>query len=147
MTKLTRTIIAMALLTAVAAAAGGWMGIRYGLEQSRSHTGLDDLLHHELNLTADQNQRIEQLEAEFATTRRMREDQMRAASRELATAIAADPTYGERAQAAIDRFHAAESALQVETVKHVLAMRTVLTEEQIRRFDEAISKALTSDPS
>lgn len=145
MTALTRMVVGVALLTALAAAAGGWIGIQYGLRDARSSPGLDEILHSELNLTPDQERRIEALETQFAARRKSLEDEMRAANRDLAAAIAAEPIFGPRAQSAIDRFHTAESALQEETVKHVLSMRTVLTPEQIMRFDEAISTALTSD--
>ena len=147
MSALTRSIVGVILLTAVAAGAGGWAGVHYGLRETRSNLGLDDLLHHELQLTPEQNGRIEALESGFAMKRKALEDEMRAANRDLAMAIATEPDYGAQARAAIERFHAAESTLQEETVKHVLSMRTVLTPPQIKRFDEAISKALTSDPS
>jgi Spy/CpxP family protein refolding chaperone len=140
-------IVGVTLLTALAAAAGGWAGIHYGLRETRSNLALDDLLHHELQLTPEQNSRIETLESGFAMKRKALEDEMRAANRDLAAAMAVEPNYGPRAQAAIERFHTAERTLQEETIRHVLAMRTVLTPEQIMRFDEAISKALTSDPS
>ena len=140
-------IIAVTLVTAIAAAAGGWAGVHYGLRETRSNLGLDDLLHHELNLSPDQDRRIEALESSFVTKRKTLEDEMRAANHDLAGAIVAEPDYGPRARSAIERFHAAERKLQEETVKHVLSMRTVLTPEQITRFDAAISKALTSDPS
>lgn len=133
------------LLTALAAAAGGWAGIRYGLEQARTHLSLDMLLHSELNLSSEQNRRIEALEGDFAARRTMLESEMRAANRDLAAAIATEHAYGPRGQAAIERFHTAERALQEETVRHVLAMRTVLTPEQTNRFDDAVSTALRSD--
>ncbi len=147
MPAFTRSVVGLILLTALAAAAGGWAGVHYGLRTTQTNLGLDALLHHELQLTAEQDSRIEALESSFATKRETLEDEMRAANRDLAAAIAAEPDYGPKARAAIERFHAAESMLQEETVKHVLAMRTVLSPEQIKRFDEAISKALTSDPS
>jgi Spy/CpxP family protein refolding chaperone len=106
---------------------------------------LDEILHTELGLTPDQEQRIEAMEAQFAFRREALENEMRAANRDLAAAIVGEHVYGPRAQSAIERFHAAESALQEETIKHVLAMRTVLTPEQVTRFDEAISTALISD--
>lgn len=140
-----RVAVAVVVLTAIAAAAGGWAGIHYGVSASRGRPGLDELLHTELNLTADQNRRIEALESKFATRRANLEAEMRAANRELAAAIGSEHAYGPRAQSAIDRFHRAESALQEETVKHVLAMRTVLNSEQAARFDQTVSKALTSD--
>lgn len=145
MPSLARTVVGVALLTALAAGAGGWIGIRYGLRESRSPPGLDEVLHRELNLTAEQDQRIHALEAEFAVRRMQLEEEMRAANRDLAAAIAAEPTYGVRARMAIERFHAAESQLQELTVQHVLAMRTVLTPEQMTRFDEEVARALTAN--
>ena len=142
-----RIVAAVTLFTALAAAVGGWAGVHYGLRETQSNLALDELLHHELNLTSDQNTRIEALEASFADTRKKLEDEMRAANRDLAQALLAEPEYGPRAQSAIARFHAAESGLQEETVKHVLAMRKVLTPEQITRFNDAIQKTLTADPS
>ena len=145
MAPLARIVAAVLFLTAIAAAAGGWAGIRYALTEERSRTGLDEVIHRELNLAPEQNWRIEALETQFAARRAALEQDMRAANRDLAAAIAAEHVFGPRAQSAIERFHKAESALEEETVKHVLAMRTVLTPEQMRRFDEAISKSLTSD--
>lgn len=145
MTSFARMVIGVGLLTAIAGAAGGWIGVQYGLGQARPSPGLDEILHNELNLTAEQEQRIHQFEAQFAIRRQTLEDEMRAANRDLAAAIQTEPDYGPQAQSAIERFHAAESALQEETVKHVLAMRTVLSPEQITRFDQAIAAALTSD--
>jgi Spy/CpxP family protein refolding chaperone len=145
MTSLTRMAIGIVLLTVLAAAAAGWAGIQYGLTQAHPNPGLDEILHTELGLTPDQEQRIEAMEAQFAFRREALENEMRAANRDLAAAIVGEHVYGPRAQSAIERFHAAESALQEETIKHVLAMRTVLTPEQVTRFDEAISTALISD--
>lgn len=145
MDALTRMVAGVLVLTVLAAAAGGWAGFRYGSSEDRSRPNLDALIHSELNLTADQDNRIEDLEKQFAARRTTLETEMRAANRDLAAAIEAEHAYGPRAQSAIERFHAAESALQEETVKHVLAMRTVLTPPQIVQFDAAVSAALTSD--
>ena len=142
---LSRWMIGIVVLTALAAGEGGWAGIQYGLRQAHPSPGLDELLHSELNLSPEQDRRIEAMEAQFSARREALENEMRGANRDLAAAIAAEPVYGPRIQSAIERFHAAESALEEETIKHVLAMRTVLTPEQIARFDEAISAALTSD--
>jgi nickel and cobalt resistance protein CnrR len=145
MKSFVRMAFGLIVLTAIAAAVGGWAGIRYGLTEDRPRIGLDEVIHRELNLTPEQNRKIETLEDQFAARRAALEQEMRAANRELAEAITAEHAYGPRAQSAIERFHKAESTLQEETVQHVLAMRTVLTNEQMRRFDEAISKSLTSD--
>ncbi len=142
MSPFLRTALAIVLLTAVTAAAAGWAGVQYGLSQARPRPGLDQLVHHQLDLTADQNRRIEALERRYAARRAVLEGQMRAADRDLAQAIAAEHVYGPRARQAVLRFHAAMGELQEETIRHVLAMRAVLTPAQASRFDRTVAKAL-----
>ncbi len=145
MSPFARTVTAMVVLTAALTAIAGWAGVRYGLSQSRPRPGLDQLVHHQLGLTADQNQRIEALETAYAARRTALEGEMRAADRDLAAAISADHAYSPRAEQAVLRFHAAMGELQEATIKHVLAMRAVLTPQQARRFDKTVSKALAPD--
>ncbi len=145
MSGLSRTVVLMLAATVLAGAAGGWLGVRYGLHQSRSDASLDQVLHHELKLSAQQQQQIEAMESDFGQRRKALEDQMRAANRELATAIRTQHGYGPDAQRAIEHFHQAMGALQEQTIRHVFEMRTVLTPEQVRRFDQAVSHALESD--
>ena len=139
-----RAAAVMLALTAVSAAAGGWVGVRYG-NQSAGADGLDELLHHELNLSTDQQRQIEAMEQRFAEQRRQLEGQMRVADGALATAIVNEHRYGPQARQAIETFHAAMATLQEDTVQHVLAMRTVLTTEQAQQFDQTVAKALNSD--
>jgi Spy/CpxP family protein refolding chaperone len=145
MTAISRAALAMLLLTLVAAAAGGWVGVRYGSDSARPSASLDDLLHHELKLTDDQRQRISVMEQQFAARRHALEGQMRAANRALATAIVQEHRYGPEAHQAIEDFHAAMASLQEETIQHVLSMRAVLTPAQAQQFDETIARALNSD--
>jgi Spy/CpxP family protein refolding chaperone len=136
----------MLILTVLAAAGAGWFGVHYANEQAaRASTNLDELLHHELDLSADQRQRLAALEQGYAGRRRPLEDQMRAANHALAKAIVNEHRYGPQARQAIENFHAAMQTLQEETIQHILAMRAVLTPEQARRFDQTVAKALDSD--
>ena len=145
MRGLAPTALGVVVLTMLAAAVGGWIGVRYGMhEAKRSPPTLDEVVHQGLHLTSAQQQRIAALEAAFAKRQATLEDEMRAADRDLAQAIVAEHRYGPRAQQAIDRFHAAMKALQQETVIHVLAMREVLTPEQAKRFDETVMQVLAS---
>lgn len=139
-----RPVIFLLLLTLVAGAVGGALGVTYGGRMSRAQPNLDTLIHHELGLTAEQNARIETLEQQFAERRKILHAEMQAANRDLAAALDKEHAYGPQAQAAIDRFHHAEEALQVATIKHVLAMRSVLNQEQSKKFDRAIHQALTA---
>lgn len=145
MTGMSRTVLAMLAVTVVAAAAGGWLGVRYGAGTAHGTENLDQLLHHELKLTADQQQRLAALEADFAARRAALEGRMRAANRELAAAILSQHRYGPDAEQAIQHFHEAMQSLQEETIRHVFAMRAVLTPEQDRQFDEAVARSLSPD--
>lgn len=143
---LTRTAWIVILLTLLAAAGGGWVGIHYGLRETRA-PNLDEFLHHKLDLTADQDKQIASLEAEFAARRKALDQDMQAANRALADTILKEHVYGADAKAAIERFHAAAATLQETTIMHILAMRAVLTPEQAQRFDIVVSEALRADPS
>lgn len=137
-----RTFLAMLVVTVVAAAFAGWAGVQYGMHQSQGAADLDTTLHRDLDLTAEQDQKIQALEQHFAAERARLQGEMTAANRDLARAITQKHAYGPEAQQAIDRFHRAMSALQEATIKHVLAMRSVLTPEQARIFDQTVVKAL-----
>ena len=139
-----RTAFVMIVLAALAAGAGGWVGVRYGQGHARPTTSLNELLHHQLDLSADQRRQLAAMEAAYAARRRVLEDQARAANRELATALLTHHRYGPQAQQAIDHFHAAMKMLEEQTVMHVLAMRSVLTPIQAKKFDQTVDKALDS---
>lgn len=145
--SLWRGVFLALVLTAFAAAVGGWAGVGFGLRQAHAQPGLDEALHHELGLSADQERRIEVLEASYAVRRKSLNAEMRAANGELAAAISAEHAYGPEARHAVSRFHAAMGALQEQTILHVLAMRAVLTPDQARRFDASVSRALSSNPT
>lgn len=145
MKTISRTVIAMLAITALAGIAGGWFGVRYGLQQARASASLDVLLHRELNLSADQQRRLAAMEVSFRARRTILEDQMRASNRELAAAILSEHRYGPAAEQAIEHFHAAMKTLQEETIQHVLSMRAVLTPQQAQQFDRTVARALESD--
>jgi Spy/CpxP family protein refolding chaperone len=147
LSRLVRITLVIALLTALAAAFGGWAGVRIGVHQAGERAGLDEIVHDRLHLTRVQQTRIGAMEAVFATRRDALEAEMRAANLDLAAAIDAEHVYGPRARQAVTRFHEAMGRLQEETIRHVMAMRAVLTPEQARRFDGLIDKALEPPPA
>lgn len=142
MSPVARGLLLTVLLAALAGAIGAWGGARYVLRE-RHQPSLHEFVHEELALSAEQNQRLEGLEQDFAVRRRAREAELRAANAELAAAIQARHEYSPQVKAAVERFHMAMGELQKETILHVLAMRTVLTPEQAVKFDRRISEALT----
>lgn len=140
-----RTFVGMLLVTVIAAGLAGWGGVRYGLHQSET-TDLDSLVHHDLQLTPEQERQIQALEADYATARIALQAEMRAANRDLSAAITQDHSFDPKARQAIARLHAAMGTLQEKTVQHVLAMRAVLTPAQAQEFDKKVAKALGVSP-
>ena len=141
-----RSFLVMLLVTVLAAAAAGWAGVQYGLNQPEE-TDLDAAIHHDLHLTPEQDQQIQKLETDLAATRQELQAKMRMANRDLAQAITERHSYDARAHEAVERLHAAMSALQEKTIQHVLAIRALLTPEQARDFDAKVSKALGAGSS
>ncbi|MEI7932008.1 MAG: periplasmic heavy metal sensor [Alphaproteobacteria bacterium] len=135
-------VVAAVVLTIAGGALGGWIGVRYGLHEAHADVSLDEVLHHRLKLSPEQNARIETLESAFNTRRTALEAEMQAANRQLARALETQHAYGPDAEQAVARFHVAMSALQEATIQHILAMRAVLTSQQAAQFDRTISETL-----
>jgi len=140
-----RMFLAMLLVTALAGGLAGWAGVEYGLHRTPMQDDLDTVLHHDLNLTADQESQIEKLESTFAKDRFAYQTEMRAANKDLAHALTETNPNQPEIDRAIHRFHTAMAALQARTVKHVLSMRSALTPEQAKVFDTTINKTLGAD--
>ena len=137
-----RLPVTLVALTLVAAVIGGWAGVNYRLRQAHATPQLDQLLHSGLHLSAVQDNKLAALESEFATKRVRFETEMRIANREIASAITVRHQYDADAQAAIDRLNRAMIGLQQATVQHVIAMRGVLSGDQVDQFDRTVNQAL-----
>ncbi|WP_137803667.1 periplasmic heavy metal sensor [Caulobacter sp. 3R27C2-B] len=144
MRRISRGAALTVVLALLAGIAGGWLGSGRFLPMHHAQSP-HEMVHHELKLSPDQDRRLEALEQDFAVRRRAREAELRAANAQLAAAIQARHEYGPEVEAAVERFHVAMGALQLETVQHVLAMRKVLTPEQAAKFDRRVSEALTNE--
>ena len=144
--SLARSLILTVFLSVIGASLGAFAGASFVMHRMERPTPLHELVHEKLRLSADQESRIAGLERDHAARRQALEAEMRAANAQLAQAYQEQHAYTPHVQAAIDRFHRAMSALQAETIVHVLAMRAGLTPEQTIQFDETVVKSLTEDP-
>lgn len=104
---------------------------------------LHQLMHDRLDLTAQQEAQIDQLEADFSNRRKALDAQLRQSNIALAKAIEAEQQIGPKVSAAVDASHMAMGELQKATLAHVFAMRAVLTPSQQAIFDREIARALT----
>jgi hypothetical protein len=140
-----RRLLLVGLIAFAAAIAGVFVGRLVSDAPKASETELHALLHSELDLTAEQEAKLERIEAGFAGRRRALETEMRAANVRLAQAIEAEHGYGPRVTEAIDHTHEVMGTLQKETLQHLFAMRAILDRDQARMFDKSVVKALTAD--
>jgi nickel and cobalt resistance protein CnrR len=143
--RTTRTIAITIALAVSAGLLGGWLGGRYLGPHMHGEPALHAAVHHDLDLTPEQERRLEVIERRFAIRKQFLEAELRQANRELATAIAGSRRYGPEVQAAVDHFHRAMGELQKETIVHVFEMRGVLTPAQAEDFDRKVADALTED--
>ena len=139
-----KTLVATALTAAVVSSAATWAGAAWVMRQ-RQPPSLHDIVHDRLDLSAEQDRRLDAIETRFAAARPALEAEVRAANRELGTAIAASQGDTPEVQAAVDHFHVAMGDLQKATIAHVFEMRSVLTPEQATVFDAAVVDAMSRD--
>lgn len=139
-----RSIVITAMLAALASGAATWASATWGMRE-RQPPSLHSVVHEKLDLSDEQDRRLDAIEARFAARRPALEADVRAANRELAAAIAASEGDTPRVQAAVDHFHAAMGDLQKATITHVFEMRAVLTPAQAEVFDAAVVEALRDD--
>lgn len=144
MTASWKSIVLTAVLAALASGAATWASASWVM-QERQPPNLHNVVHEKLDLSAEQDRRLDVIEARFAARRPVLEAEVRAANRELAAAIAASDGDTPQVQAAVDHFHTAMGDLQKATITHVFEMRSVLTPTQAEVFDAAVVEGLRDD--
>jgi nickel and cobalt resistance protein CnrR len=137
--------LALAVLLAALAGCLGAIAADRWLNHE-ANGSLHQFVHEELSLSADQDARLDALEARFAVERAELESSLRASNARLAQAMEAEHEYGPEVSAAIDDVHAKMGDLQKATVRHVFDMREILDPEQQLLFDRKVSEALTRNP-
>lgn len=140
-----RSITLTVVLALLAAGVGTWLGAHYFVPKHGGGFSLHQMVHKDLRLTSDQEQRLTAIERDFAFKRQALEAEIHAANRQLAQAIQESQQDSPAVQAAVDRLHGAMGALQKVTVAHVFEMRAVLTPEQAKKFDSEVAAALTDE--
>jgi len=89
---------------------------------------------------------LEPLESIFGERQRQLAEALREANRQLARAIAEDKGYTPRVNAAVEHVHHCMGDLQKASIKHVFAMRAVLSPEQGDKLLVLARQALEQSP-
>ena len=129
-----------ALSAMIALAASHFANTRHNAAGGELHA----LVHDKLALDAAQKTRIDALDKAFAGERQALDARLRAANARIADAIASEHQYGPKVANAVDQSHLAMGDLQKATLRHVFAMRAVLTPQQAEVFDREIARTLTA---
>jgi Spy/CpxP family protein refolding chaperone len=140
-----RNLLVTVALAILAAGGGAWLSARYVVSHNAAGPSLHDMVHKDLNLTAEQSRQLDAIEERYAAERQVLEADMRAANRQLAAAILEGDKDSPKFEAAVDHLHVAMGALQKATIAHVFDMRAVLTPDQAKAFDAEVSAALTQE--
>lgn len=135
-------VLALAALVGFGAGLGGAL-VGAALTRPEPHRDmLDAAVHRELDLTPEQDRRLEAIEASYATRKAALDTELRAAARDIAAAVSEDHAQSDRLTQAIDRFHNAMGQTQRDAIAHVFEMRAVLGPDQQARFDMIVREQL-----
>lgn len=136
----------LAVIVAVLAFGACWMvGNSFMGHREHKHDP-HQWLHEQLNLTAEQDEKLVPIEAKFAERKKALEAEIHQANKELATAINEDGNYSPRVQQSVDKIHHAMGELQKVTLEHLFEMHSVLTPEQRKKLNSLTTDALTHNP-
>ncbi len=139
-----KSTLVTAVLAAAVGAAAAWGAMTLQARQDRP-ADLHHLVHERLDLSPEQDRRLDEIETAFAERRAPLDAEVRQANAELSAAIAASQGETPEVQAAVDHFHTAMGDLQMATIRHVFEMRAVLTPRQAEEFDRAVVETLRAD--
>ncbi|MBV8273684.1 MAG: periplasmic heavy metal sensor [Verrucomicrobia bacterium] len=136
-------LLAVLFVVAIVSVGACAVTFRFLVPLHSSNVSSHEWIHHQLNLTAEQERALEPIEAEFQQRKRELLGQIESANNELAQVIKEDQGYSTRVSAAIEKIHHAQGELQEATLQHVFAMRAMLTPEQYQKLLDLTAGALS----
>ncbi|MDR1190720.1 MAG: periplasmic heavy metal sensor [Verrucomicrobiales bacterium] len=134
-------LILLALVAAVASASC-WLTRRY--IQPSPPPAADGEVFAQLDLTPEQERKINVIREQFNTSRQHCALLMNQRNRELAAVILSDKADSPRVQAAVEQIHEAMGDMQKATLNSIFAARDVLTTEQYGRLLRLVAEQLSA---
>lgn len=132
------------LIVLIIAFAGFYAGQKY-MPHSTAHGDIHSYLHHTLNLTPDQDTKLNKIETKYHGRKEKLEKTIRIANMELAAAIKETPSFSPKVQKSIDKIHESMGELQKASLEHLFEMQPILTPEQNKKLNKLITDALTEN--
>jgi len=125
-----------------------WVLHRHGEHHAQDHTEPDfhAWMHQHLDLTPEQHDTLEPIEAEFEQQRLRLRAEIRSAGQEVATAISKADVNDSQLKAALARLNQSQGELQQVTLEHFFAMKRHLRPAQAKRLLDWTHDSLTREP-
>ena len=135
------TLIAV-VLSFLAGMAGVWIGLKTVAAPRVNTLTLHEKIHHEFILNASQKTALHALEERYAASQKKYIKDLKAANFELAAAIKAHHNLSPEVVLAEQKYLKVLGAFQTETLRHIFAMRAILSPEQAQKFDDIVLRSL-----
>lgn len=147
---LSLSVAASMLLAAISAwLVTDWTLHRHGLSHA-DHEHLEPdfhaWMHENLDLTPEQHEKLEPVEAEFEQQRQRLRLEIRTAGRELAELIRTSEAEDPRLMAALQKLGRSQSELQKATLNHFFAMKRYLRPAQAAKLLDWTHDSLAREP-
>ena len=125
-----------------------WALHRHGESHAQDQTEPDfhAWMHEHLDITPEQHEILEPIEAEFEQQRVRLRGEIRAAGLEVAAAIGEATVNDARLKSALERLNKSQGDLQRMTLEHFFAMKRHLRPAQAKRLLEWTHDSLTREP-
>jgi len=135
------TLLAITL-SFVAGIAGVWVGLNTLPRTGSSTVSLHEKIHHEFVLNAEQKIALHALETHYAHSRQAYIKALKAANFELASAIKEHHDLSPEVVLAEQKYLSVLGDFQTETLRHIFAMRAIMSPEQAKKFDDIVLRSL-----
>ncbi|UPG94301.1 periplasmic heavy metal sensor [Luteibacter aegosomatissinici] len=136
--RLPLATLAGALIGMAGALALAWGWHAFHGDQTELHA----LLHKAVPLDPDEQRQLDEKERQFVLRRSAIEARLRVANGQLANAIASDPEWSPKVEAASREVEQAAGDLQRITLEHIFEMRAGLKPEHRDAYDKVLVEAL-----
>lgn len=140
--NLWRNTLLAVVLSFLSGFAGVWIGLKVLPGQRPATVNLHVQIHRDLSLNAGQKATLHQLEAQYARSRVRYREKLKAANARLAEAIRKHHDLSPEVQLAEQNYLKVLGDFQTETLRHIFAMRAILSPAQAQEFDALMLRSL-----
>ncbi|MDQ7019774.1 MAG: hypothetical protein Q9M33_11485 [Robiginitomaculum sp.] len=136
-----KTIFAV-ILSFLAGIAGVWVGLKTLPNPGASTINLHEAIHHEFDLNNEQEAALIRLEERYAINRKKYIKALKEANFELASTIKKHHDLSPEVVMAEQKYLSVLGDFQTETLRHIFAMRAIMSPEQAKKFDDIVLRSL-----